>query len=142
MTSTRPSSARRFEYVELLPTPPRQEVPCQAAAAFSEWAAVLCAEAEGLGTELAVNRAILALTHRYFDWFQVVSPRHRDASGSRSHKCIAHVYRASYFRLRDLQLRLAPPPLEPPPPPPLPPPPPPPAPTIAGIFVAELDAED
>lgn len=108
-------------------------VPCEYAAPFAEWADTLLATVATHRTEVSINRAILLLTKRYFEWYLAVPKKHRQAISDRGHRCIFHVFRDAYCRLREVSLLASPPPLEPPLPPALPLPPP----QFAGIVLAE-----
>src|SRR5436190_5780084 len=109
---------------------------CVYARKFSEWANELCVGATQDPTIVRINQGKVLLVDKYMQWKASVPKRHRMYTGS-GHDCIFHVFETAYDRLRVIELSLTPPMLfiPAPPPPPLPPP------TIAGVFLGELDGD-
>lgn len=118
--------------------PEKKKDNCVYAREFSEWTNDLCAKVKQSPNIVAVNQGELSLLKKYFEFRNSVPRNHRDRLGKVGHECIFQVFERAFESLREIELKLTPPPLfsqqEPSPPAP----PAPPA-QISGIFLGEVD---
>lgn len=85
---------------------------CEFAYDFARWSEELFDQVLAKPSVIAVNQAKVLLLDKYYMWFNSIPRRHSSMTGRLSHICVDVVFDEGYRRLRRLELRLAPPPIE------------------------------
>lgn len=82
---------------------------CEYARHFATWAKKTCQKAVQEPSLISLNRAMLLLIKKYFEWRESVPPKHRHQIGETGHVCIFHILERAYHRLKVEELALTPP---------------------------------
>jgi hypothetical protein len=116
---------------------PEERPMCPYAQKYEEWTRPLLEKIADDKSLVTCNQYKVLLVDKYFEWRSVVPKAHRFRVSETGHRCIFHVFEDAYATLKAVELGITPPMLF------VPPPPLPAAapslPSIAGIFLGELD---